>query len=247
MTDRPWYQPVRVAHDLAEDLVTGWMARTSDAHDLVPDGCVDVLWIGNGTAWVCGPETAGWTFSLPPGTEAVGVRFRPGRAGSVLGFDTAEVRDQQVRLDDVLGSAEQRSLLDRLGEAEPGLARVRVLESFARTWITHGRDPDPVTDTVARLLRRDVTTPVTELARVTELSERQLHRRCLRAFGYGPATLRRILRFQRFLRIARHPAAPRSLAVLSALAGYADQQHLARDSRAIARATPTALLAAGQS
>ena len=42
------------------------------------------------------------------GTEAVGVRFRPGRAGSVLRFDTADLRDRQVRLDDVLGSRAQR-------------------------------------------------------------------------------------------------------------------------------------------
>ena len=247
MSDTPWYQPVRVADDLSRDLVTGWVARPDDHHDLVPDGCVDVLWISNGTAWLCGPETTGWTFALPPGSEAVGVRFRPGRAGSVLGLDTADIRDGQIRLDDILGSGPQRLLVEEVGAADPGLARVRVLESFARTWIADGREPDPVADQVARLLARDGTTSVGTLVRATELSERQLHRRCLRAFGYGPATLRRILRLQRFLRICRHPAAPRNLAVLSALAGYADQQHLARDSRAIARTTPSALLAAGHS
>jgi len=62
VTENPWYRPVRVADDLAHDLVTGWIARPDTPHDLVSDGCVDVLWIDNGAAWVCGPETTGWTF-----------------------------------------------------------------------------------------------------------------------------------------------------------------------------------------
>jgi AraC-like DNA-binding protein len=242
VSDAAWYQPVRVADDLARDLVTGWVARPHDDHDLVPDGCVDVLWISNGTAFLCGPETTGWTFALPAGTEAVGVRFRPGRAASALGLDAVDLRDRQVRLDDVVGSREQRLLIDEVGAADPGLPRVRVLESYARGWLAAGGESDPVADQVARLLGRDGTTSVSTLVRTTELSERQLHRRCVRAFAYGPATLRRILRLQRFLRLARHPSAPASLAVLSALAGYADQQHLARDCRAIARTTPSALV-----
>jgi AraC-like DNA-binding protein len=87
---------------------------------------------------------------------------------------------------------------------------------------------------------------VESLRRELDLSERQLLRRCTVAFGYGPATWHRILRLQRFLELAgethtdgRVPG----LAELAQQAGYADQQHLARDARAIARATPTGLLA----
>ena len=213
MSETAWYQPVRVADDLAPDLVTGWIARTDQSHDLVPDGCVDVLWISDGNAWLCGPETTGWTFALPHGAEAVGVR-RPGLART-----TCPGRPH------------------RRGRART--ATGSVLESYARRWLSKSPEADPVADQVARLLGRDVTTSVAELATTTELSERQLHRRCLRAFGYGPATLRRILRLQRFIRLAKHPAAPRSLAVLAALAGYADQQHLARDCRSIVCTTPT--------
>ncbi len=243
MSEHPWYQPVAVAGDLARDLVTGWIARTDRQHDLVPDGCVDVMWTGGGDAVLCGPETTGWTFQPPTSAEAVGLRFRPGRAASILGLDASDLRNRQVRLDDVLGARTHRLLVDQLGGADPGRARVQVLESYARAWIAEGREPDPVADQVARLLRRDAAT-VGALARSTGLSERQLHRRCTAAFGYGPATLRRILRLQRFIRLSSHPAAPRSVSVLAAIAGYADQQHLARDSRAIGRTTPSALVAA---
>ncbi|MFC3998193.1 helix-turn-helix domain-containing protein [Nocardiopsis sediminis] len=236
-----WYSPSPVAPDLAPDLVTGWTARIEGTHRLVPDGCVDVLWIDNGRVVVCGPETAAWSFRLPRGTEAVGVRFRPGRAGAVLGFDTAGVRDRRIPLEDALGGRAQRLLSERLGDAAPE-ARAGILEEHVRGWLAGAPRQDDATMAVARALSRDPATTVAGLAAATGLSERQLHRRCTAAFGYGPATLRRILRLQRFLRIARHPAAPVDLARLAAAAGYTDQSHLSRDCRTIAGSSPSELV-----
>ncbi|MGW5695942.1 helix-turn-helix domain-containing protein, partial [Streptomyces asiaticus] len=61
--------------------------------------------------------------------------------------------------------------------------------------------------------------------------ERQLHRRSLAAFGYGPKTLGRVLRLNRALDLARTGL---PFAEVAATAGYADQAHLARDVRALA-------------
>lgn len=237
-----WVTPHAVAPELAADLVTGWTARIQGQHRLVPDGCVDVLWIDNGTAWVCGPETAAWTFALPPGTEAAGVRFRPGRAGDVLGFGTAEVRNTRVRLEDVLGSRAERLVAGRLGDTPEPATRLATFQSHVRGWLAGAPDPDPVVHAVAQLLSRDVTATVASIAEAVGLSERQLHRRCVAAFGYGPATLRRILRLQRFIRLANHPAAPTDLAGLAARAGYTDQPHLSHDCRAIAGVSPRELV-----
>jgi transcriptional regulator GlxA family with amidase domain len=88
-----------------------------------------------------------------------------------------------------------------------------------------------------RPMRRDAAGIVAVLAARAGLSERQLHRRCVGAFGYGAKTLDRVLRLQRFLALGR--AAPRaSLAELAVAAGYADQAHLGHDCRALAGATP---------
>jgi AraC-like DNA-binding protein len=76
------------------------------------------------------------------------------------------------------------------------------------------------------------------------MSERQLRRRFERSVGYGPRTLRRVLRFQRFLAAAQGGG---SLARIAADAGYADQAHLARDCGRLAGLTPSALLAEGAS
>ena len=74
-----------------------------------------------------------------------------------------------------------------------------------------------------------------------EYSERQLHRRCVAAVGYGPVLLRRVLRFRQFVSRIDAGAACGDLGVLAAEAGYADQAHLTRESRDLAGLPPAAL------
>jgi AraC-like DNA-binding protein len=72
---------------------------------------------------------------------------------------------------------------------------------------------------------------VRQFAEHIGLSERQLRRRSLAAFGYGPKTLQRILRFRRAVALARRGVPFVDVAVD---AGYADQPHLAREVRELA-------------
>ena len=73
-------------------------------------------------------------------------------------------------------------------------------------------------------------------------SERTIRRLCLDAFGYGPKTLERILRLQRFLRLVRS-SGPVGLASLAFEAGYADQAHLTRETGELAGLTPRTIVA----
>ena len=79
-----------------------------------------------------------------------------------------------------------------------------------------------------------------ELGAALGVSERQLRRRFADAVGYGPKTLARVLRFQRFLALARSGD---ELARLALTAGYADQAHLTRETRRLAGRTPLELVA----
>lgn len=97
---------------------------------------------------------------------------------------------------------------------------------------------DPALRSLVAALRRGTT--VGAVAAGSYLSERQLHRRCRDAFGYGPKTLARILRMNRALDAAR---TGRSLVEVAAAVGYADQAHLSRDVRALTGVPPSALLA----
>ena len=77
------------------------------------------------------------------------------------------------------------------------MARLRDATTTAGLrWHRDGR-----TAAVAAALARG--RPVAEVARAVALSERQLHRLSLDAFGYGPKTLTRVLRLVRALDLAR--------------------------------------------
>ncbi|MER8384766.1 helix-turn-helix domain-containing protein [Mesorhizobium sp. M0166] len=86
----------------------------------------------------------------------------------------------------------------------------------------------------ARAATRRAARPLVD-ARARD-ERRTLRRRFDESFGYGPKTLDRILRYQRFLRLSSHSNS--STAMLAAEAGYSDQAHLVRESRRLTGGTP---------
>ncbi len=238
-----WYTPLPPPAALGDTLACVWTATVEGTHRLVPDGCIDVLWLSTGGGFLCGPETAAWTFRLPAGTAAVGVRFRPGLAGPVLGLDVSELTNSRVALHDLLGSGDHRRLADELADLADTRGGLAALTATVGRWAARRHTVDP-------LSRRVAAGPFTvaRLADDLSLTARQVHRRSLRAFGYGPSTLTRLMRFQRFLAAAgaagsRNGAGGARLALAAATAGYSDQAHVVRDCRAITGLTPTELLA----
>jgi AraC-like DNA-binding protein len=199
-------------------------------HTIVPDGCVDLIW-RDGELLVAGPDTGPHLTHSPPGASSVGLRFAPGTGPALLGTPADELRDQRVPLGALWSDARVRQLVDRL-DAGPGPARG--LESWA---VEAMPPPDPATLAIAARVRAGW--PVDRVADAVGLSARQLHRRCLPAFGYGPKTLGRILRMGRALALARDGLA---LARVAAVTGYADQAHLTREVKALTGASPGTLL-----
>ncbi|GGJ21618.1 helix-turn-helix domain-containing protein [Streptomyces brasiliensis] len=201
--------------------------RTADdptASPVLPDGCMDLLW-SEGRLLVAGPDTRAYVPDGPPRRWA-GLRFHPGAGPAALGVPAHELRDQRVELADLWPAAEVRRLRARVAAAaDPATA----LEEIA---LERSPAPDPALRRLVAAL--DAGRPVAATADELGLGSRQLHRRCLHAFGYGPKTLARILRLQRALTLARSGV---PLAQTAIRAGYADQPHLARDARELAGRT----------
>ncbi|WP_243713123.1 helix-turn-helix domain-containing protein [Actinomadura sp. 6K520] len=197
---------------------------------VVPDGCVDVMWSESGIL-VAGPDTGPIPATVRPGESTVAVRFGPGTAPPVLGVPADAIRDGRVPLRDLWGGE-----ADRLAEAVAAAPDRRgALVAAVRERM---RPADPVVPVVVAGLRGGPVRAggpaggsVRDVADRLGLSERQLRRRSLAAFGYGPKTLQRVLRFQRALRLAR---AGEPLADAAFAAGYADQAHFAHEVRALA-------------
>ncbi len=240
---RRWYQPVAPPPALDRVLACSWSAHPTGRHRLVPDACIDVLWLSTGSILLCGPEQAAWFFQLPEGVVASGVRFHPGVLPALLGIDARSVADRLVPWREVAGEAAERSLLDRLAAAPDEGARMAVLEDEAAALAAAAGGPDPFAETVITVVTRRPRARATEVAASVGLTTRQLHRRCLVSFGYGLSTLARIVRFHRFWSVAELAPAGTSLAVLAHQAGYTDHAHLVRDCRAITGAPPGRFLA----
>lgn len=233
-----WFQPYAPSGDLAHVLECRYVARAAGRHDLIPDGAMDLVWVQGRGVVLCGPDTVGWSFDMAAGRPMAGVRFRPGAAGAVLGVDAASLVDRRVPLDDLLGAATNRLLVERLEAAQTDGARMEAIEDVVRRPV---RPVDPIAD-LAALVARDPAHGVATLAAETGMSTRQLRRRFDRAVGFGPAFYARVARLQRFAKASvRWP--DRGLADLAAAAGYADQSHLGKDTRALAGRTPVELAA----
>ncbi|WP_320669839.1 helix-turn-helix domain-containing protein [Patulibacter defluvii] len=221
-------------------------AGEEDRVVVLPDGCIDLVWSG-GVLLVAGPDT-GPSPVAPSAEVAVGLRFRPGAGPTVLGESALALRDRRVPVADLWGRA-GRELQQRTAEAADVEARLALLVDAVRGRLAAGAGPaDPAGDPlVAAAVSAigDGGSAIGELAARLAISERQLRRRFHDHVGYGPKTLDRVLRLQRFLEAvaADDPAAPATLAALAAEAGYADQAHLARETRALTGDTASALAA----
>ncbi|WP_405487640.1 helix-turn-helix domain-containing protein [Streptomyces sp. NBC_00096] len=201
---------------------------------VLPDGCMDLLWV-DGRLLVAGPDTAAHPAGEVPGSGFAGIRLAPGTAPALLGVPARVLRDRRVELADLWPAAEVRRLAGRVASYEDPCAG---LEELARLRAADGGPPDPLVTEVAARLRAGQG--VAAVAGAVGLGERQLHRRALDAFGYGPRTLGRILRLQRALALTRRGLAQ---AAVAAAAGYADQAHYTREVRALAGTTPGAYAA----
>jgi AraC-like DNA-binding protein len=178
--------------------------------------------------------------------EITTVLLRPGAAAQLSRVPGRELTDTWADARDILSPAEYLEITEHAAD-QPTIARqilviermlLRRIERFAL-----GSMPalslllGSATSTLGHL-------KVSDLARRTGLSERQLNRRMLDAFGIGPKMLLRLARVQESLRIVRelrdqHP--PRPLDALAQHAGFADSSHMARELRLFTSRPPLLL------
>jgi AraC-like DNA-binding protein len=154
-------------------------------------------------------------------------RFSGGLGPTLLGVPADELRDRTLNLEQLWPACQARVLTERV-EVDPAtMLEAWVVERSARCNL------DPFGLRVLAMARAG--TPMAVMAGQLGIGTRQLHRRCLPAFGYGPRPLARVMRFGRALEEIR--SGP-PLAQVAAACGYADQAHLSREVRALAGTTP---------
>ena len=193
-------------------------------------------------ATVVGTMTRALRVRTRPGTDLVGVRFRPGGALPFLRTPARELVDLLVEAEELWSGADL--LAERLAGTSDEVLRAARLDHFLFTRFATGTRP-----TADALVRRAATRlvgsgapPVGALADALGVSRRYLERRFHEAVGVTPGMLRRVGRLRRAADILAAEARP-DLGRAAVRAGYHDQPHMTRDFRELAGVTPGAWLA----
>ncbi|WP_270486756.1 AraC family transcriptional regulator [Gordonia jacobaea] len=197
---------------------------------VLPDGCMDVIWTGDGLLFA-GPDTRPNVFVAHQPHEMVGLRFFPGHAQGLLGVPAVELRDLRVEADTLWQRPRVERWCELLEASDDKVATLAELCTADRHTA-----PPPWSWHLVDMLRRRVG--VAECAAELSVTERTLHRMSLQYFGYGAKTLGRILR----MRHAMSVLGDEDLSAVAHRTGYADYAHMFREFVALAGASPTAFV-----
>jgi AraC-like DNA-binding protein len=223
---------------------------------MLPSGSVQMIHALHDAPIVCVPSTSSmgsqvwsagivhgpqWTYyrsgPKPPGIT-VGVSFRPGAAGAILGLPVTELTDRHVSIDALWG-VRGRELREKLLEAKSTAAAFRILEADLSARLHRAL---PIQSALAPALVCRTggwqASRVADLQRQTGYSPRHFIALFRAAVGLTPKHYYRIKRFTTVLQ-GLATSDSRSLADLAALAGYSDQAHLTREFREFSGVTPT--------
>lgn len=239
---RPGYREWAPPPALRASVTCLWTRVVADAGEpatlVLPDACTDLIWQQGRGLFVAGPDTGPAPAALPGGTVLAGVRFAPGAGGPALGLPLSALLNRRVDVADLGPGFGVR--LRRLTWATVTPAQALRLMAEGVAAAVAERPADRLVTEAVRLAGRPWAR-VEEVAGQLGVSERQLLRRCQAAVGYGPATLRRVLRFQRFVSQLDAGGPGQDLAAIAAGTGYADQAHLSRECARLAGLPPAAL------
>jgi methylphosphotriester-DNA--protein-cysteine methyltransferase len=218
---------------LAEQVACLWVNEPASdrLQRVIPDGCIDLVWLAGRDLVFVGADTSPKSVELPAGSPTVGIRFRPGAAGQLLGIPASEIRDLVVPAVEVWGE-EAEALVESMHESTTRACRRSLAAAVGERIV----EPDRVVVEAARILS-EPRARVSDVADDLGVSERQLHRRTVDAVGYGPKMLARVARIRRLISLTRLPLAARALA-----AGYSSQAHMNDEVRRLTGVTPVRFL-----
>lgn len=233
---RATYTAALTGNDLptvGSDLVESCYSLTTGngAGSVVPPDGLTGLVLVEGRIWWIGPQSRPWRPDRS-GVEVVGVRIAMHWGHAIAGEPLDKYIDNRVPVDELPSWPTQPHSEPRLLPGTPADQLMAMVNERASHLAI-----DPWISEVAGWIRTGEHS-MAELAEMSELSVRQLHRRCLTFFGLPPSILMRISRLHRAA--ARAPRLGNlDLSGLTAAAGYFDQSHLNRDSLHFAGEPPT--------
>lgn len=192
---------------------------------------------------VWGPQTRYTVRDATRSGAVVGVQFRPGMAGGLLGVPASELTDRFASLDDLWGCRAEElrdAILEAATAPEQIAAAERLLTPVPRPPLVH-----PAVAYALRELDRPQAPSVEDVRNRTGYGAKRFIELFAAATGMTPKRYSRLRRFQHVLSLAHRRSGKPDWAQIAAAAGYADQAHLAHDFKVFSGITPGAYRPAG--
>ncbi len=225
-----------------------WMLQCSGVpafprpHRVVPDGCIDLIFIRRGPAEgyrasIVGTMTRPIEEELASNMDYIGIRFNPGGFRHFFQIPPRELTDQIVSLNDVSSPS---GLAERLADSHGLTACLGSLEDeLARRFRSEERDLIPA-DVLETISVSHGNVSILQLGRMTGWSSRHLRRMFHESIGIGPKTFCRIVRFMSAFRVLRRYPRPSFLDV-ALDAGYYDQAHFIHEFEGFYGSSPSTI------
>jgi AraC-like DNA-binding protein len=237
-----WWSHRERAGEYSEHMLPSGSVQMIFALHQEPIICVPASSPRDSLSWsgaiVHGPQWSYFKTSPKPAGTTVGIAFRAGMAGGILGFPISELTDCHVSVDAVWG-ARGHELRERLLGARSPNSVFSILETEL---IARLKRPLLIHPAVSNALAfRSAGWPairVADVQRDTGYSPRHFVALFRKAVGLTPKHYYRIKRFMAVLQDLAS-SDPEDLADLATSAGYSDQAHLTREFREFAGVTPT--------
>jgi hypothetical protein len=138
-----------------------WQREGGAPVRVVPDGCIDIVWIEGAGTHIVGANTTAFVVDLAVGTRVAGARLRPGAAPPLLGIDAIAMRDGRVAIEDAWDDDGRRLALE-LDAADDRVGALLVaLAARARA----AAAPDPLVRAAVARLDAPAVAPVSAVAR----------------------------------------------------------------------------------
>lgn len=210
-------------------------AETEETRQLFSDGCSGLVFILNGDVLVDGEAPVSRVYLQPTtqishqvtlcqGAKIAGVRFQPGVATALF----QQVANKNMNIDHEFLTDSSSSLFAQLTGVESHSAMVDLLAHWVQVLIDRSNSIPP------SLLK---ALEAAQQQRSSFLSQRQVERQFKQWVGITPKHYQRILRVRRSLDLLKsNPTA--DLADLAIKQGFADQAHMTREFKRIAKVTP---------
>ncbi len=210
----------------------GELRDEAPTHVIVPDGAVSLSFIlfpnRQAFAGLTGPSLKAHKTTLVPGATYVGIRLRPGVAGSAVGTDIYDYRDKfgpQIQVQPEIVKLMQAEIPDQVTDRDlPTLLR-----TATDLMIKNSKPLDkPVCQYANAIIHADGDINLGEVSNSLGIGPRQLRRRFKYQCGLTPKEFSRLRRVRRAC-IELLGRQELTLANTAALSGFSDQAHMTRE------------------